>query len=77
MRRRRRGGKRVEGGEGSAPQAATNGNGNAPRGSGRHPAPAPKPRRDAEPGGASQPSLLSRIGRGLKSLVTRGPRSNH
>ena len=76
-RRRRRGGKRVEGGEGSAPQAATNGNGNAPRGSGRHPAPAPKPRRDAEPGGASQPSLLSRIGRGLKSLVTRGPRSNH
>ena len=76
-RRRRRGGKRVEGGEGSAPQAATNGNGNAPRGSGRHPARLGCRRRDAEPGGAPQPSLLSRIGRGLKSLVTRGPRSNH
>ena len=28
-------------------------------------------------GGESEPSLLARIGRGLKSLVTRAPRSQH
>jgi hypothetical protein len=28
-------------------------------------------------GGDAQPSLLARIGRGLKSLVTRAPRSQH
>src|SRR5690606_3307031 len=75
-RRRRRGGKRIEGGEGNAPQAAQAAKGNA-RGSGRHPAPAPKPRREAEPAPASRPSLLSRIGRGLKSLVGRGSPSGH
>ncbi len=30
-----------------------------------------------QPGGESEPSLLARIGRGLKSLVTRAPRSQH
>jgi ATP-dependent RNA helicase RhlB len=40
------------------------------RGAGRHsPAPAPH----GEAGG----SLLSRLGRGLRSLVTRAPRSQH
>src|SRR5690606_20005182 len=76
QRRRRRGGKRIEGGEGNAQQAAQAAKGNA-RGSGRHPAPAPKPRREAEPAPASRPSLLSRIGRGLKSLVGRGSPSGH
>ncbi len=72
-RRRRRGGKRVEGAE-AAPQPASAGQEAArPRGGGRHPAPAPKP----ESGGAREPSLLSRLGRGLKSLVTRAPRSQH
>jgi ATP-dependent RNA helicase RhlB len=28
-------------------------------------------------GASGEPSLLSRIGRGLKSLVTRAPRSQH
>ena len=73
-RRRRRGGKRIDG-AGPAPQQANGGQNSAAqaRGTGRHPAPAHKP----ETGAAGQPSLLSRIGRGLKSLVTRTPRSQH
>ncbi len=60
-RRRRRGGRPVEGGEG-ARQPATDA---------AKPAPSPS----AAPAGA--PSLLTRIGRGLKSLVTRAPRGQH
>ncbi|MEO5565406.1 MAG: ATP-dependent RNA helicase RhlB [Luteimonas sp.] len=73
-RRRRRGGKRIDG-AGSAPQPGNSGQNTTAqaRGPGRHPAPAHKP----ETGAAGQPSLLSRIGRGLKSLVTRTPRSQH
>ena len=60
-RRRRRGGRPVEGGEG-ARQPATD-------------AAKPVPSPSAAPAGA--PSLLTRIGRGLKSLVTRAPRGQH
>jgi ATP-dependent RNA helicase RhlB len=56
-RRRRRGGRRVEG---AAPQAGTV----------AATAPASTP-------AAAQPSLLTRIGRGLKSLVTRSPSKQH
>ena len=55
-RRRRRGGRRVDG---AAPQ------------------PAAAPATAATPTAAAQPSLLSRIGRGLKSLVTRSPSKQH
>ena len=55
-RRRRRGGRRVDG---AAPQ------------------PAAAPVTAATPTAAGQPSLLSRIGRGLKSLVTRSPSKQH
>jgi ATP-dependent RNA helicase RhlB len=75
-RRRRRGGKRVEGAEAAPQQVHARSGQDAtrvrePRGNGRHPAPAPKA------GGQQEPSLLARIGRGLKSLVTRAPRSQH
>ncbi|NUO77147.1 MAG: ATP-dependent RNA helicase RhlB, partial [Lysobacter sp.] len=68
-RRRRRGGRRVEGAEGASVQAAVN------------PAtPSAKPA-EAKPAtvvsGEAKPGLLGRIGRGLKSLVTRAPRSQH
>ena len=55
-RRRRRGGRRVDG---AAPQ------------------PVAAPATAATPTAAAQPSLLSRIGRGLKSLVTRSPSKQH
>ena len=85
-RRRRRRGQRVEGAEsaprnqqadaktGGKPGAASGANGDAPRQ--RRPT-QQKPARRAEPTPTESPSLLSRIGRGLKSLVTRAPRSNH
>ena len=60
-RRRRRGGRPVEGAD-AARQPATDT---------AKPAPSPS----AAPAGA--PSLLTRIGRGLKSLVTRAPRGQH
>jgi ATP-dependent RNA helicase RhlB len=93
QRRRRPGGRRVDGVEGAqgAQGQAAQGAGLPPsgkpssgkpssgkpgqrdvdkRGGGRH-SPPPAPHGDA--GG----SLLSRIGRGLRSLVTRAPRSQH
>ena len=70
-RRRRRGGQRVEGLEANTPITAA-------------PARSPSPsqvvatRVTATPAiGDDAPSLLSRIGRGLKSLVKRAPRSQH
>ena len=60
-RRRRRGGRPAEGAD-AARQPATDT---------AKPAPSPS----AAPAGA--PSLLTRIGRGLKSLVTRAPRGQH
>ncbi len=82
-RRRRRGGRKLAEGEAATPAAA----GNAA------PATAPAPRRSgptqvnarkAQAGAPAaptppgdKPGLLGRIGRGLKSLVTRAPRSQH
>ncbi|KRA17280.1 ATP-dependent RNA helicase RhlB [Lysobacter sp. Root604] len=72
-RRRRRGGRRIEGAEGAtaqtAPVTATKA---APAAKSGPAKPAPAGEGEAKPGG-----LLSRIGRGLKSLVTRAPRSQH
>ena len=66
-RRRRRGGRRIEGAEALPAQAAAP----AVQGPPRH-VPA-KPAGGGEP----SPSLLARIGRSLKALVTRAPRSTH
>ncbi|HTM69975.1 MAG TPA: ATP-dependent RNA helicase RhlB [Luteimonas sp.] len=89
-RRRRRGGRRTDGAEGAQAQGA--GHDDA-RQAGRQPssgkpAPGKSGQRDDKRGGSrhSPPpasrgeaggSLLSRIGRGLRSLVTRAPRSQH
>jgi len=64
--RRRRSGQRLENGEAvsQAPLPATG-------------ATAAKPTAAATAPAAATPSLISRIGRGLKSLVTRAPRSQH
>ena len=76
-RRRRRRGQRVEGAE-QAPRTQQPESGAKaqdpakPRRATQH-----KPARRHEPAATESPSLLSRIGRGLKSLVTRGPRSQH
>jgi len=63
-RRRRRGGRRIEGGETASATAAPVATREI------------KPTSKAKPAD-NAPSLLSRIGRGLKSLVTRAPRSQH
>ncbi len=64
-RRRRRGGRKLEGGEAAAQRPA---NGQSTASAGK-PKPAPAP--------VESPSLLSRIGQGLKRLVTRAPRNQH
>jgi ATP-dependent RNA helicase RhlB len=68
-RRRRRGGKRVaeDAARAAAPQRET-----APP-----PSRVPASRQSPAPAPAAKPSLLSRLGRGLKSLVTRSPSSQH
>ncbi|MFK3648055.1 ATP-dependent RNA helicase RhlB [Lysobacter enzymogenes] len=79
-RRRRRGGRRIDGAEGSAnpaqaaqPAAASGGPKAVPANK-----PAAKPAVAAQPAQPQgQPSLLSRISRKLKSLVARPPRSQH
>jgi len=79
-RRRRRGGRRIDGAEGSAnpaqaaqPAAAAGGPKAVPANK-----PAAKPAIAAQPAQPQgQPSLLSRISRKLKSLVARPPRSQH
>ncbi len=86
-RRRRRGGRRIEGAEGvettgNSEMAATAGNESSAPAAKRPPRqietakPARAPSSPAAPGNAS-PSLISRIGQGLKKLVTRGPRTQH
>ncbi|WP_140909793.1 ATP-dependent RNA helicase RhlB [Cognatiluteimonas lumbrici] len=88
-RRRRRRGKRVEGGEANVQSnGQSNGQPQAARQQGdARPAQQPRPPRQRKQAPArpkppeapapSSPSLLTRIGRGLKSLVTRAPRSQH
>jgi ATP-dependent RNA helicase RhlB len=71
-RRRRRGGKRIEGGAEVAQQAAANVVSKPPSRQVKPVKPAAKP---ATTGEAS--SLFSRIGQGLKKLVTRAPRTQH
>ncbi|RPE79858.1 ATP-dependent RNA helicase RhlB [Vulcaniibacterium tengchongense] len=74
-RRRRRGGRRGEAGEGGANPAAA-----APQPSAaREPKPQAKPaaKPAAQPAPTDRPGLLKRLGRKLKSLVTRAPRSQH
>ncbi|ALN65001.1 hypothetical protein GLA29479_4155 [Lysobacter antibioticus] len=80
-RRRRRGGRRIEGAE------TDNGAPNASQGENiaakpTAPKPAAKPAHKpaaaaAAPAGEAKPSLLGRISRKLKSLVARPPRSQH
>ncbi|MBF6023037.1 ATP-dependent RNA helicase RhlB [Lysobacter niastensis] len=70
-RRRRRGGRRIEGnGEAAAPAAAVA----ASQGKASH-VPAQKPA--PVHAGQEQSGLLHRIGRKLKALITRAPRSQH
>jgi ATP-dependent RNA helicase RhlB len=67
-RRRRRGGKRVEGAEGAPPRTPTT----------TKPSPSQVvATRVAAKSDTGAPSLLSRIKRRLESIVTRGPRSQH
>ncbi|TDK27157.1 ATP-dependent RNA helicase RhlB [Luteimonas aestuarii] len=68
-RRRRRGGRKLEGAEGTSGsgQGSSAAKAAAPAG--------PKPK--AAPAPVESSSLLSRIGQGLKRLVTRAPRNQH
>ena len=68
--RRRRGGKRIDGGEGANPvnQAVR---------ALETPAPVAVGAASTKSGGDAKPSLFSRIGRTLKSLVIKPPRSQH
>jgi len=65
-RRRRRGGRKLEGGEGVAQNVAA-----------QSAAKAKPAAKTAPAAGEAAPSLLARIGRGLKKLVTRAPRAQH
>jgi ATP-dependent RNA helicase RhlB len=87
-RRRRRGGKRIEGAEGAAQSATETGAARAAASGepkqvaarGRPASQGPRTPRAAKQGsGAEQAgsSLFSRIGQGLRKLVTRAPRSQH
>ncbi len=73
-RRRRRGGRRLEGAEGAAQAQAA-----APQQPAKPAAPkyVPANKSAAAATAADKTSLLSRIGRGLKSLVTRTPSKQH
>ncbi len=79
-RRRRRGGKRVV--EGDAAARTATGAASAPQHNGapppsRVPASRQSAPEAAPPPAPGKPSLLSRLGRGLKSLVTRSPSNQH
>ena len=63
-RRRRRGGRKLEGGEGMTQNVAAK-------------APSKPSAKSAPASSDASPSLLARIGRGLKKLVTRAPRAQH
>jgi ATP-dependent RNA helicase RhlB len=75
-RRRRRGGKRIEGAE-AAVQHVVGGDASTVRAP-KTPVHKPATKHATKPAGTdASPSLLARISRGLKSLVTRAPRSQH
>jgi ATP-dependent RNA helicase RhlB len=84
-RRRRRGGRKLEGADGAAadaqPKPAATTAAAKPQAKPRKPRAAAnaKPATSAKPAPqkAAEPSLMSRIGQGLKKLVTRAPRSQH
>ncbi len=87
-RRRRRRGRKVEGagenGAGTTPSAPSTASpaATSPAAGGARQVQANKPRqaapaKPAADAGESRPGLFSRIGRGLKSLVTRAPNSQH
>lgn len=80
-RRRRRGGRRIDGGETIAqPSQATAQPSRATAAANPKPAPRQKPAKVAGKPRATpkvEPSLFSRIGSGLKKLVKREPRSQH
>ncbi|HJR73079.1 MAG TPA: ATP-dependent RNA helicase RhlB, partial [Luteimonas sp.] len=63
-RRRRRGGRKLEGSEGMTQNVAAK-------------APSKPAAKSAPVSSDASPSLLTRIGRGLKKLVTRAPRAQH
>ncbi|KRB08242.1 ATP-dependent RNA helicase RhlB [Lysobacter sp. Root690] len=76
-RRRRRGGRKIEGTEGAqAPAAANAAVSTAKQVAANKPA-AAKPASAPAASGDGKPSLLGRIGRKLKSLVARPPRTQH
>ena len=82
-RRRRRGGKRIEAGAEIVQQG--NGQSSPQQGNGQPPAASPRPpqqvKATSRPARSAaqdaSPSLISRIGQGLKKLVTRAPRTQH
>ena len=85
--RRRRGGRRIDGAEAAAPASASPAASPGDAGTARNTVPgkatqvaahrpAPKGAASSVPADA-QPGLLGRLGRGLKSMITRGPRSQH
>jgi ATP-dependent RNA helicase RhlB len=78
-RRRRRGGRRIEGAEGAQAPAAANAAAPTAKPVAANKPAAAKPAAASAPAasGDGKPSLLGRIGRKLKSLVARPPRSQH
>jgi ATP-dependent RNA helicase RhlB len=72
-RRRRRGGRKLEGAE-AMPQVQPV---NPPVQRQKPTAQVVATRAPAKPGAATEPSLLSRIGHGLRKLVKRAPRTQH
>ncbi|WND80169.1 ATP-dependent RNA helicase RhlB [Lysobacter capsici] len=78
-RRRRRGGRRIEGAEGAQAPAAANAAAPTAKPVAANKPAAAKPAAASAPAasGDGKPSLLGRIGRKLKSLVARPPRTQH
>jgi len=78
-RRRRRGGRKIEGAEGAQAPAAANAAASTakPAAAANKPAAAKPAASTPAASGDGKPSLLGRIGRKLKSLVARPPRTQH
>ncbi|MGJ4802810.1 ATP-dependent RNA helicase RhlB [Luteimonas sp. SDU82] len=76
-RRRRRGGKRVEGAEAAMGSPRGQAESGQPRPREPRAAPAPQAQAATRAADAAAPSLISRIGARLRKLVTRAPQSQH